>query len=96
MVNDQLAEFAGADFRGFFIVTENRQFGPADARLCRQVRDNNGIANATVLYDPSGTLNAAGIGGRHFHRVLREGSVLEFGQQFRDTGYLPVLRNLLR
>lgn len=95
MVNEQLAPFVGEDFAAYVIVESEVAREPADAEICELVRRNNGIENATVLFDPDGTLRRLGIDGRHHHRVLSEGAVLEFEQSFRDDGYLPVLQRLL-
>lgn len=102
-MNAELEPFVGPDLESFIIVHQDDAGRPADASLCRAVRDGNGIENAVVLYDGEGLLDALSqtygddrLRGRHFHRVLREGAVLELEQQFVDSGYLEALEQLLR
>ncbi|MEL6183505.1 MAG: hypothetical protein AAFU79_02700 [Myxococcota bacterium] len=86
----------GGDFEGFLIVEDNRQFRRPDERDCRAVQQTYGLTNLKVLYDPNGTLESLGLGARHTHFVLREGSVVEFRQANRDDGFAPVIEQLIR
>lgn len=95
MANEQLAPFVGDDFQAYFVISENRSFGSPSASLCQSLRQQYGLQNAIVLYDPSEVLGTVGITSRHIHHVLSEGSALEFRQSFNDRGFIPVLQRLL-
>lgn len=90
-----LGRFAGDDFAAYVIVESEVPGQPADADICETVRRAGDLTHATVLFDPDGTLDRLGLSARHYHRVLSEGAVLEFEQQFRDDGFVPVLERLL-
>lgn len=70
--------FAGPDFEGWMVISEDSGFDGADAADCAEIRDRYGI-HMPVLFDTSGALQSAfGVASNEIHIVLSEGMSIEW------------------
>ncbi|MEQ9496739.1 MAG: hypothetical protein RIT81_07770 [Deltaproteobacteria bacterium] len=77
------------------ILTEDASGRRPTAAYCRQVRDQYGLDDVTVLYD-DGNFARLGVPVNHVHLVLGPGGRIEHRVQYRDDTFEAVIERLLQ